>query len=323
MIVTDFQRVLSEYPPPVAMAEWTSLGSAGGFSGSRIWRGRTAVGGKLCLKCHAPGADPDRLERVHQWMRIARMAGLRFVPLVEPTRYGQTAVMDPGVWDVTEWMPGAADFHANPTDARLLAAVEAVARLHAAWAVLTPRPPRPCPAVGRRLWALQKWQEFVAFGWRPVLTADDPVAPHAEAALDQLPSIVPRALAALLPWRGVPVPVQPCLCDVWHDHVLFTGDHVSGLIDYGAAKVDHVAVDLARLLGSLIPDEPDRMALALSAYERFHPVSQPELVPLLDRTGVVVGLTNWLRWLYHDGRSYPNRAVVARRVGELVRRLAL
>jgi homoserine kinase type II len=255
-------------------------------------------------------------------MLAARMAGVRFVPLVEQTQYGATVVMGGGVWDVTEWMPGRPNFHANPTDARLFAAVEAVARLHEAWSRLTPPGPAPCPAVERRWRALAEWDRLVAAGWRPRPTPDDPVAPHAEAAWARLPELASQARAALLPWLHAPVPVQPCLCDVWHDHVLFEGDRVTGLIDYGAAKVDHVAADLARLLGSLVPGEPERVAAAVRAYERIRLLPQSELVELLDWTGVVVGVSNWLRWLYHDGRAYVDRSAVATRLGRLIRRWA-
>lgn len=319
----DLRRVLSAYPPVVANARWVPLGSAGGFSGASVWHGLTAKSYDLCLKVHGQGAEAARLERVlHRWMFAARTAGLDFVPRVEFTSDGRTVIEADGrVWDAIEWMPGAADFLANPTDARLVAAVEALARLHEAWGRIEVNAPRPCPAVERRWAALQTWQDLIAAGWRPRPAADDPIAAHALAAWDRLPALVPPALAALVPSRTVSVPVQPCLCDVWHDHVLFLGDRVTGLIDYGAAKVDHVAVDLARLLGSFVPGEAERMALALRAYQEIRPLPQPELVDVLDRTGVVVAVTNWLRWLYHDGRQYPDRAVVASRLGDLVRRL--
>jgi Ser/Thr protein kinase RdoA (MazF antagonist) len=315
--------VLAAYPPVVATARWTPLGSAGGFSGARVWRGVTADGRELALKAHPPGADPDRLAyTLHHWMVLTRRAGLDFVPRVEPARDGGTTVRADGrTWDVCEWMPGRADFHANPTDDRLSAAAIAVARVHEAWAGVRTVSPLPCPAVERRRRALAAWEQLVATGWQPHPAAGDPVGPPAAIAWARLPALVPRARAALVPWLADPVPVQPCLCDVWHDHILFTADRVTGLIDYAAAKVDHVAVDLARLLGSLIPGEPHRMIAALRAYESVRPLSHPELVELLDWTGVVIGLTNWLRWLYHDGREYADRAAVGRRVAELVGRL--
>jgi Ser/Thr protein kinase RdoA (MazF antagonist) len=316
--------VLAAYPPAIAAARWTPLGTGGGFSGARVWRGVTADGREFALKAHPPGADPDRLGRVlHEWMRIAHWSGLEFVPQVVRPRWGQGSVrvVEGRAWDVTLWMLGRADFHGNPTDERLFAAVVAVARVHEAWAGVQTASPLPCPAVERRRRALLDWDTLTATGWRPRPNSDDPVAPLAEQAWARLRAAVPRARAALVPWLGAPVPVQPCLCDVWHDHVLFTGDRVTGLIDYGAAKVDHVAVDLARLLGSLIPGEPRRMAAAIRAYESVRPLPHPELVEVLDWTGTVVGLTNWLRWLYHDGRPYADRAAVARRVAGLVGRL--
>ena len=122
--------VLSRYPPTLADARWVPLGTAGGFSGARVWRGRTTSGSEVCLKAHAPAADARRLESVlHPWMHFARTAGLDVVPPVEPNRDGRTVVEAAGrVWDVTGWMPGDADFHANPSDARLLAAVRAAPR---------------------------------------------------------------------------------------------------------------------------------------------------------------------------------------------------
>src|SRR5262249_12338745 len=156
---------------------------------------------------------------------------LDFVPRVEPTRDGGTTVWaDDRVWDVCQWMSGRADFHANPTDDRLFAAVASVARVHEAWAVVRVSP-SPCPAVERRCQALIAWDQLVAVGWRPVPAAGDPVGTIAEKVWAQLPEWVMRTREALVPWLGEPVPVQPCLCDVWHDHVLFTGDRVTGLID--------------------------------------------------------------------------------------------
>jgi hypothetical protein len=62
------------------------------------------------------------------------------------------------------------------------------------------------------------------------------------------------------------------------------------------------------------------MATAVRAYERIRRLPQPELVGLLDWTGVAVGVTNWLRWLYHDGRDCPDRSAAAVRLGQLIRR---
>ena len=253
-------------------------------------------------------------------MTIARQAGLDFVPAVESTRAGRTVVEHGGrAWEITGWMAGRADFHANPTEMRLFAAVAAVARIHAAWA--GKRGERPVRPWRRRWTTLAAWDELLTSGWRPRIDATDPVRPAAEAAWATLPRLITNTRLAMQRWLDQPVPVQPCLCDVWHDHILYEGDRVTGVIDYAASKVDHVAVDLARLFGSLISDDDTRVQSAIEAYTAVRPLPQPELVAILDRTGSVVAVINWLRWLYHEGRAFSDRGAVAERLAGLVRRL--
>jgi homoserine kinase type II len=219
-------------------------------------------------------------------------------------------------------MPGRADFLANPTPARLHDACSALARLHAAWA--RSRPERgPCPALERRLRAAHRWQELVGSGWRPRYRGASPIDAWAERAWRLLVPWARRVSQLLEPWRQRLLPLQPCLCDVWHDHLLYEGDRLTGLVDYGAVKGDHVAVDLARLLGSLVGDDRARWALALRAYREVHPLSDEEeaLAGVLDWTGTVIGASNWLRWVYHDGRRFENLAAAAQRLAVLVERM--
>jgi Ser/Thr protein kinase RdoA (MazF antagonist) len=113
------------------------------------------------------------------------------------------------------------------------------------------------------------------------------------------------------------------MSDIWHDHVLFTDHNVTGIVDYASVRMDHVAVDLARLIGSLVGDDKDRRQAALEAYAVIRPLSREErdLVDLLDWTGVVVGAGNWLRWLYLENRVFENVEGVIRRLSELVTRM--
>jgi homoserine kinase type II len=315
--VAEFQ--VAPMFPAVAKARWRPLESAGGFSGARIWCAK-AGDQKFCLKAHPRGADSGRLRTIHQWLADARAAGLSFVPTVEKRRDGHTVVEAADrPWDLLEWMPGRPDFHDDPSDVRLFAAVTALAHLHDVWTLALP--PVPCPAIVRRRQLLDEWNQLCAGGWVPRFKEADPVRPHAEAAWSLLPAAVDQAADLIMPWLGRPVPVQRCVGDLWHDHVLFDGDDVTGIIDYGAARVDHVAVDLARLLGSLIPDDPARTQAALRVYEAIRPLPQPDLVSVLDRTAVVIGALNWVRWLYHDRRKYLDRHAVADRLAALVRRI--
>jgi homoserine kinase type II len=117
--------------------------------------------------------------------------------------------------------------------------------------------------------------------------------------------------------------LQPCLCDVWHAHVLFVRNELSGIVDYGAVKINHVAADLGRLLGSLVGDDPRRRLVGLAAYRERCTLSaeEEELANLLDRTGTVLGTANWLRWLYYEKKHFEDRQAVASRLAAAVNRM--
>lgn len=297
------------------------LGGAGGFSGSRLWR-ITSDLGTFALKAWPPGTHAEHIRFAHVVQQ--RAAALPFVPTLIPTNHGSTwtAATD-RLWELATWMPGRADFRDGPSPAKMAAAGEILARLHLEWRVAE-REPVPCPAVRRRLAVAREWQQLIDSGWRPNFTsARDEIDRLARRAWDLFTSLLPRLVCRLQPWEHRPVPVQPCLCDVWHDHILFTDDAVTGIIDFGSAKIDHVAVDLARWLGSTAGDDTALAKSGLCAYAAVRPLQpyETELVALLEWSGTVLGVGNWLRWLYRDGRTFEDRSTVARRLRDLVAQL--
>jgi Ser/Thr protein kinase RdoA (MazF antagonist) len=300
------------------------LGNRGGFSGARLWRCQ-GVAGHLCLRAWPPSKTAAWVRRLHGLMESARRQGLAFVPAVYATDNGDTVVEAAGrVWELTQWLEGRASFAEAPSATRLEAACEALARLHRAWETFT-APAEPCPAVRRRLRLLADWQALVSAGWRPQappMSQLDPLWPIAERAWRGLPRWLPEVPRCLGPWSNFCCPVQPCLCDPWHDNLLFEGDRLTGLVDYGTVKNDHVAVDVARLLGSLVGDAPEGWERGLGAYRRVRGLSRDEeqLARVLDRTGVILGVVNWLRWLYYEGRPYEDVSAVAQRLESLVKR---
>ena len=76
--------------------------------------------------------------------------------------------------------------------------------------------------------------------------------------------------------RRMQVTAQPCIRDIWHDHVLYVGAEVSGFVDFGALRMDHVAADISRLVGSLVGDDPHRRAAALAAYAATSPLTDAD-----------------------------------------------
>lgn len=316
----DARAVLSRYPQAVR-GSITSLGSHGGFSGAQLWRIDTSFG-SYCLKAWPAGwRSPTDLAWIHELM--AQASAFPWMPRVLAATAGPTIVSHQGrLWELVTWMPGTADFSRFPSPARLTAACTALAELHRASAPLHANH-GVCPAVLRRLESLRVWRQLLQSGWRPIPKHDDPfsatVGPLFQMVAERIDG-VPHRLA---PWLDVKVPTQPCVCDLWHDHVLFTGDTVTGLIDFGSVKEDHVAVDLARLLGSMVDENRKLWDVAFAAYSALRPLSADErrLAYDLDATGVILAATHWLRWLYHEKRSYDRPDAVVARLGALLDRL--
>lgn len=309
------------WPPAVSV---TALGNGGGFSGARLWR-VDSRGGRLCLRAWPEGVAADSLTYLHRLIAQANGCGLDFIPTIHAAVRGATWIEHGGrLWELSSWQPGRADFHANPSPARLRAACAALARTHVAWSQFAGGR-GVCPAVLRRLARLREWRELIASGWRGPLQApaDEVVYPVAYRAWTVVARHIHCIPILLQPWSTPTLPLQPCLCDVWHDHLLFVGDTLTGLIDFGAVKTDHVAVDLARLLGSLVGDDREAWARGLSAYREVRGFTAEEelLAEALDRTGTILGAANWLVWLYRDRRVYEDVAGVARRLDALVTRM--
>jgi homoserine kinase type II len=319
------RHVVADYPRALQPLSLLPLGNHGGFSGARLWRGEGPAGA-CCVRAWPPGEPgKDRLDAIHRLMIAARQAGLEFVPEVLASTAGPTWVEHAGrLWDLTGWLRGRADFHQRPAPHRLEAACIALARLHLVWAA-----GQTCtgvaPAIQRRLAVVREWLDLLGAGWRPDFErgSPDPVRPWAERAWRVLPSRLEPVPRALAPWAQLCWTLQPCLCDIWHDHVLFEGDRVTGLIDYGSVKQDHVAVDLARLLGSLVGCDRQQREIGLEAYRRLRPLTAQEqaLVDVLDESGTLLAAANWLKWLYHERRSFPDANAVAGRLAVLVERI--
>lgn len=317
--------VCQAYPVTQGGCQLHPLGNAGGFSGARLWRVETQAGW-LCLRAWPErGHSPATLVPVHNLMQQAARS-LPFVPRLATTHSGITWVAAAGRWwELATWLPGKADYREHPTRARLAAAVEALAKLHLVW-----KSPHDewnvCPGVLKRLERLRIWNRVLprqldlALARQPATVLSD----WSARVTKQVRRWAPTALRVLQKgWEQRKAPLQNCLCDIWHDHVLFTDQEVTGIVDFGGAGYDSVATDLARLLGSLVGDDETQRQYAIDVYQaacKLQPF-ECDLILVLDWTGVVVGATNWLRWLYIEGRRFEDQERVAQRLSELVTRM--
>lgn len=320
----DLQAVLGHFGV-ASTATVELLRHHSGFSGAQVYRIEDRSKSLRLKAWPQQNFSEKQLRWMHQLMRRARVHDHDWVPEVLETRDRTTLVKQSGwFWDLTDWMAGTPETHLPPSPARLQNALQTLGQIHEAWAEFKVEQ-GPCPSLGRRQSALADWLALAQSGWK--LNADRISEPRLRFLLVRAQDLVDRHLAAvpeaLALWMNRLMPRQPCIGDIWHDHVLFEEDRVSGIIDFGGVRIDHVAADIGRLLGSMVGDDDQGWALGLTAYRRARPLSRDEesLARLLDRTGAVIGLTNWLRWLGRGEKHFNDNDRAVERLRSLVERI--
>jgi Ser/Thr protein kinase RdoA (MazF antagonist) len=326
---SDYRLALAAYPAEYRSGAVEDLGSAGGFSGARFWRVTTA-GGIFCLRrWPREHPAPERLEFIQAVLWHVDREGFGLVPVPVETRTHAGYVRSGGyLWELAPWMPGRADYLQHPSPAKLRDAMSALAGFHvAAESFPLPDPDRaPSPGILQRIDQLRTLMggeiTRVAASVRPEIWPG--LEQPARSLLALFPRVAQRVVAQLSAAAELRVRVQPCIRDIWHDHVLFDGSTVTGLIDFGAMRAESVAADVARLLGSMVGDDPQGWQNGLDAYSGIRRLTPTELVLVtaFDHSAVVLGGVNWLNWIYCQGREFEDHGKIVARLESNVRRLA-
>ncbi len=280
---------------------------AGGLSGARVWRCQSSLFGPLCLRqWSATHPTPLRLQFIHNALKCAAER-LAFIPKIYSDHSGASFwLVGECLWEVTQWMPGQANYIRQPSREKLESAIGSLADLHGVWFDFL-HEQTISPSTRQRIEMLSEW-----LGIRDLV---EQVGAHVrgpgEAAacmstVRMLHSRGPRLLEELQRAHADIVSLHPVLRDIWSDHLLFEGERVSGFIDFGTVRMDEPAADLARMLGSLHPFEFDVRMEAIEAYNRrqAEPAVDPERVELLDRSGTLLTALQWMRWLILDRKKF-------------------
>jgi Ser/Thr protein kinase RdoA (MazF antagonist) len=322
------RQVLKAYEARWQPVRLEPVRAAGSFSGARLWRLET-LGAPLCLR-RWPAEFPtqERLEFIQAVLWHVNQEGFSLVPVPLETRQRVGHVFHGGhFWELAPWLPGKADYRQAPSPVKLTAALKALAAFHRAAQTfpLAESPMMRSPAIAERSRRLQALQSG---GLASLAAAIQPrdwpaLAERARLLVDLFPSAAQRVAKLLSDGADLLVPIQPVIRDVWHEHVLFSGDTVSGLVDFGGLKAESVAADVARLTGSMVADDPAGWQTALNGYESVRMLSPCErrLVTVFDRSSVLLSGFQWLEWIYAEGRVFEDRAAVEGRLDEILARL--
>ena len=312
-----------------------------GFSGAAVMRIETARGALAVRGWPSPGLPRRRIEGLHRL--LLHVAGT--VPVAVPLQaIGGSRLVEwnSHLWQLEPWMPGAADFRIDPSPGRLAEAMATLGRFHLGARGFVPAgdasewfgssDAMPSPAVGERLRRLAGWER----GWekliaRALRAVSGWESKQGQEGWSDVIGEIDRLFGRGRGWvegqlrllESTLFRCQPCLRDVWHDHLLWTGDEVTGLIDPGSAGLDNVAIDVARLLGSLVEDDSERWGRGLEAYERAAGLSLEEtgLVTVLDQSGVLLAGAVWVERLAAGRVSSGSAVRVRRRLEEVVVRM--
>ena len=319
-------EVLNAYPLACQPTRSTQLGSAGGYSGATFWKLVTNCG-EMCLRRWPhPHPDQQQLTWIHNVITHVGNSGFTLIPNPVRTNEGQTfCCFEQHLWELTPWLPGKANFWEQPGLQKLEAALSALAMFHQAAQLhlcqeFSPGVLQRCEQlqglIGGEIDELDlcirrhhgRWPRLAARG---------------EQLVELVREVASTALVSLEACRAFRVPLQPCLRDVWHDHILFMGEDVSGMIDLGAMRIENVAVDIARLLGSLIADDQVAWKNGLEAYQEVRPLAEAEqiMVHAFDRSTVTLGGILWLQWVFVEGRKFENQRAIETRLDRIITRL--
>jgi Ser/Thr protein kinase RdoA (MazF antagonist) len=331
-----FSRQLIAAFPAVLGQPFDAVQASGGYSGAIVWK---VTSGSSCFAVRRwprTGLTATRIRGLHRLLHHLSVSGLTFVAPPIASVSGETLItIDGFLWQMEPWLPGEASFHSSSTDQKLSSAVQALAKWHKAAIRFQPtaneaawfgsKQMETSPAVLERLQIAEGWLrgelDVVMNGANTQSDFDSIAAKISQACKYALPMIQSELMQA----QRLQVDLQPCLRDVWHDHVLFEGDEVSGIIDPSACRTECIATDLARLLGSLAGDDQSMWQTALMAYERERKLSADarSLIRVLDRSAVVLGPLTWLRRRYISNESFNEAAVLTRLQTQLERLMAL
>lgn len=302
-----------------------------------MWRAESDEGDCALRATDAEQVDLTRLRGLHRLLQHIAAAGIEQSPAPLATDDAVTCVVQENrVWQLEPWRHGSADREGVPSGARLRSALRLLARWHVAARTFVPRPDEApwfrsspagsSPGIGERL------QRIAGFDEARCATISERLRRREwpefdDCGLEIIQSYRRRAAciaAELETVRRLTVALQPCLRDVWREHLLFNGEEATGLIDAHACRSESVATDIARLLGSFVGDDRGGWEVGLAAYREVRPLSIDErgLVELFDRSSVLLSGLSWLEWRVLEGRRFDDPAAVVARLRRIAERLA-
>ena len=334
--ISTVAALLGQFGLRHAAAEIIPLENSDGLSGAMLWKIIPATAfssagpGPFCLRrWPKEHPAPDRLAWIHAVLKHVQQQTKLPLPVPLATLTGETFIRAEGhLWELTPWLIGAADFAENHSPARTTAALQAVAQFHVAGSQFSRHQQgekfAPSQVVEDRFKQMQDWKDRKAFVLQ-AKAADAPlqIRSFAEPILGHFWRLVPHLLPPLQIAAHLPVPWLPAIRDLRPEHLLFTGEQLTGILDFGALRWESPMLDLARLLSGCQQPTSEWVAAALASYHEVRPLDDSELhllEPLLASVTLMSALT-LLDWLILEQKPFSHPQLLIRRLAVLLRQL--
>lgn len=324
------RRILQQYGLQADTYQIEALGNYGGFSGALIWKIVDPSGQRLCLRRWPVSHQAQRTEFVHHVFRQAIRQGFdqQLLPLPLQTMDGADYVkIGSSLFELTRWLPGDASYWSAPSAEKLDSAATTLAKFHQSC--------RSAPVSYRRsgLGGILKRLELIDDFNRVTVgrvrgelagnQIDDSICELAEPIIWHFEKLNQKIESQLSGLREIDFQQQVCIKDIWHDHVLFSGDRVSGIVDFGAIGVDSIATDISRLFGSLFQNSQKDWQTAIEAYQSVRELltEELELIEVYDRSTTMLAGMNWLKWIFVEKRKFECFVPIRKRMELLLNRM--
>ena len=302
----------------------TKVAPAGatGFSGASVWKITDDQGRHFSVKRFS-SLNAQQLAWIHRVQLHTIVCDCDFVAVPIRTNDGKSSIQaSHGLWEVCTWMPGEVNSDSPISEQRLSNAMKSLARFHQSAAQVN-FDFRPSPGIKIRLDQLVELSKTIAA--IPIKSSKYPALDNLLLQLKQFPpSRLSNYMTAIRQFENCTLPLQPVIRDLRGEHLLFTDDNLTGLIDFDAMQMETIALDLTRSLGDLIADDTERWQSALEAYNSVRPIqpAELELIKILDPINVMLSAMNWIKWITIEQRDFKNEEAVELRLKEIIERLS-
>lgn len=308
--------------------------ASGGLSGAVVLRVEADSGLYALREWGAGTITKERIFELHRFLDHLSQFGLPVAVPLRAVSHPSTLIESANAyWQLEPWLPGTRLSLKDVQVSKVHLAMEQIARMHLAAEKYRSTPQGSAwfavrtgsvPALTERIHLVDRWdRHHVESCIRDLGRAPEQLRKLGMLILTHYVQFAERIKDELQALQSTPFHLIPCWRDLRHEHVLFTGDAVTGIIDPAATRRDHPGTDVSRFLGSLVGDDLSMWKTSLTRYSQVRPLTTDDLrlIEVLDRSSVLLSGLTWLERWQTGAISGHNLSEVLRRLEGIERRM--